>query len=44
VDIPPLRDAHVPVDNAECDGSYQIFREPTVAALATNETMRVLTG
>jgi hypothetical protein len=44
VDIPPLRDAHVPVDNAECDGSYQPLTEPTMAAFATIEAIRFCTG
>jgi hypothetical protein len=44
VEIPLSRDAHNPVENGECVGSYQIFRAPTVAARATIVAMRFCTG
>ena len=44
VDIPLLRDAHLPVDNAECVGSYHCFMVPTTAARAASDTINLFMG
>jgi hypothetical protein len=44
VEIPLLRDAHRPVENRQCVGSYQILTVPTTAARATSEAIRFCTG
>jgi hypothetical protein len=44
VEIPLSRDAHNPVENGECVGSYHCLVEPTMVARATIEAMRFCTG